>query len=112
EELRRGVAAENVSPVDAVAGEDVAGQKQLAARRVQRQGPQDPRQRPGDAGMAGGSCRARIGTAAERDRRELDEGRSRLAGIAFEFDEPRHRVVIEVEGARLEEVEKGLTWQP
>ena len=77
-----------------------------------RQGAHEPGQRIGDAGVAGDLGRAGILAAGKHDRGELDQRGRRVAGIAFEVVQARHRVVVEIEDARLEEIVEGAERQP
>ena len=62
--------------------------------------------------MAGGVGGAGVAALVEDQAREADHGRGGLTGIALEIGERRHRVVVEVEGAGVDEVDEGLPGQP
>ena len=111
---RPGAAApgDDVLARDAVALEDLHRQEHLAAPGMPRQGAQQPGEGVGDAGMAGGVGGAGVAAVVEDQAREADHGRGGLAGIALEIGERRHRVVVEVEGAGVDEVDEGLPGQP
>ena len=60
---------------------------------------------PGDFGGV------RLLAIVQDDRRQLHQRRRRFTGIAFKITKARHRIIVEIEGARLDQVEEGLTRQ-
>ncbi len=103
EHARPAAPAHDVVAGDAVAGEDVAGQIDLPLGRMPGEGAHQPRQRIGDAGIARGRRAAGIAAIGQDDRGQPHQRARGLAGIALEVAQRRHRVVIEVEDARLDQ---------
>jgi len=94
---------------DIVLGEKLRGQVKLLARGMEGQRPHKARQGVGDAAVAGDLRRAGIATAGKDHRRKLEKKRRGLAGITLQIVQARHRVVIEVEAAGLDDGVEGLT---
>ena len=95
-----------------MAGEEVGGKKQLAARAGRGQRAQQRDGRESDAGMARGFRAAEIAPACQHQTGEPEQDRGGLAAIALEIVQARHGIVVEVEDARRQQSVEGFDRQP
>ncbi len=105
-QARRDGAGHRLVPADAMGFQQIQRHEALAAPGMQREGAQQPGHRIGDAGMAGRLGGSLVGGAGQHQRRQPDQGRGGLAGIAFEIVHARHRIVIEIEDAGIDQCEQ------
>jgi hypothetical protein len=58
------------------------------------------------------ACRDRSAVPVSRPSHRIDQGRRRLQGVAFEIRHARHRLVVEIERTRVDQVEQNPRRQP
>ena len=99
-------ARQNVGALRAGPLEHVHRHIDLATRSLQGKGPDQAGQGIGDAGMPGHVGRAGVAAISQDQRCELHQRRGGLAAIALQIARRRHRIVIEVEDARIDEIDE------
>ena len=104
-------ARQHVRGLRAVALHQVGRQIALPARRMDRQRPQQPGDRIGHAGMARERADAGIAAVHQDARRKLDQRRRGPRRVAFEIGQRRHRIVVEIERPRIDQVGQHLRRQ-
>ena len=93
------VPGKNVLGVDPVARQHFDRHIELTPGGMKRKGAQQPGDRGGDAGR---SSRYSSASRAENLGRQRDQCRGRLDRIGVEIGERRHRIVVEIERARID----------
>ena len=110
-QLRCRRAALDVQPVG-VPRQHFERDEELAARSMDRKRREQPGKRMGKAGVVAQRADIRLAAGREDLRRERDEARGGAVGIGFEIGKRRHRFVVEIEPARLDERLEPLRRQP
>jgi len=103
-QLRRCMAGVDVLDPDAVTFEQFERNIDLPARGMVRDGPKDAGDCVGNPDMLGSECT--IVVANNDPCRQPEHRRLGLAAIRLERRERRHRIVIQIEGMRLDQVEQ------
>jgi len=107
-ESGRGLARENVLRADLKAREKLNRQVKLMPRRMQRQCPNEAGDAIGDAGRLRGSLRV----SAQNLRRQRKQRRRCRGCVGFKIGDCRHRLVVKIEAARLDQIEQGPRREP
>jgi hypothetical protein len=79
---------------------------------MDRKRREQPGKRMGEAGVVAQRADIRLAAGRENLRRKRDKARGGAVGIGFEIGKRRHRLVVEIEPARLDERLEWLRRQP
>jgi len=111
-QLRCRRAALDVQPVGAVPRQHFERDEELAARAMDRKRREQSGKRMGKTGVVAQRADIRLAAGSENLRRERDEARGGAVSIGFEIGKRRHRFVVEIEPARLDQRLEWLPRQP
>src|SRR6516165_6239617 len=112
EQLRCRRRALGLLPVGSVPRQDFKRDIELAARGMDRKRREQPGKRMGKAGVMAQRADIRLAAGSEDLRREHDEARGGAVRVGFEVAKRRHRLVVEIEPARIDERLERLRRQP
>src|SRR5215831_5101220 len=112
EQLRCRRRALGVLPVGSMPRQDAKREIELAALEMDRKRREEPGKRMGKADVKAQCADIRLPADNEDLRRERDEARGSAVRVGFEIGKRRHRLVVEIESARIDERLERLQRQP